>query len=279
MCCVSSKFDVEFLRCEVVSDWDSLNWVIAWDVTALSFTCSGLSFQTCLVDNLCQLCHLCYLDVCRSMFCLDVSRRGCSASASSMTRSWWVHYCESVQVQAAIVQFLNRGHVWVVAMSAQNLQGCVHHFGQFSGSVEFCHFRQLCHLFAMTMSVAAADGSIPIMVLAPGIIHEACFIDWSAFWVVCPWCNIDKSLLVGSEIYYGCWSLHLMRRSVGSNFQSTGRALVQINQAIKIQRPFEKCGVLSYCHGSEDEWRAQSRRRRVPEASIPCDSCQWFSDS
>ena len=43
ICCVSSISDVEFLWCEVVSDWDSLNWVIAWDVTTLSFTCSGLS--------------------------------------------------------------------------------------------------------------------------------------------------------------------------------------------------------------------------------------------
>ena len=51
ICCVSSISDVEFLWCEVVSDWDSLNWVIAWDVTTLSFTCSGLSLQTCLVDK------------------------------------------------------------------------------------------------------------------------------------------------------------------------------------------------------------------------------------
>lgn len=140
MCCVSSISDVEFLWCEVVSDWDSLNWVIAWDVTALSFTSSGLSLQTCLVDNLRQLCHLRHLDVCRSMFCLDVSV--CSASASSMTRSWWVHYCESIQrtqVQAATVQFLNRGHVWVVAILAQNLQDLLHHsFWSIGGSVEFC---------------------------------------------------------------------------------------------------------------------------------------------
>ena len=51
ICCVSSISDVECLWCEVVSDWDSLNWVIAWDVTTLSFTCSGLSLQTCLVDK------------------------------------------------------------------------------------------------------------------------------------------------------------------------------------------------------------------------------------
>lgn len=61
---------------------------------------------------------------------------------------------------------------------------------------------QLCHLVAM-MSVPVADGSLPIMVLAPGIIPEACLIDWSAFWVACPLYKIDKVLLVGSELLAG----------------------------------------------------------------------------
>ena len=92
ICCVSSISDVEFLWCEVVSDWDSLNWVIAWDVTTLSFTCSGLSLQTCLVDK-----WFASIVSFASFGCLQVNVLfGCfkeglySASTSSMTRSWWV---------------------------------------------------------------------------------------------------------------------------------------------------------------------------------------------
>ena len=52
-----------------------------------------------------------------------------------------MHYCESIQrtlVQAATVQFLNRGHVWVVAILAQNLQDyCIIHFGQLVDQLNF----------------------------------------------------------------------------------------------------------------------------------------------
>lgn len=184
ICCVSSISDVEFLWCEILWIESLLEMLLHCHSPARALVCKHVS----LTNDLRQLCHLRHLDICRSMFCLDVSRRGCSASTSSIIRSWWVHYCESIQwtqVQAAIVQFLNRGHVWVVAMLAQNLQDLLHHsFWSIGGSVNFVISCQLCHLLAM--SVPVADGSLPMMVLAPSIIQEAGFIDWSVFWVVCP---------------------------------------------------------------------------------------------
>ena len=76
---------------------------------------------------------------------------------------------------------------------------CIIHLGQLVDQLNFVISCQLCHLFAM-MSVPVADGSLPIMVLAPSIIQEAGLIDWSVFWVVCPLYNIDKVWLVGSEL-------------------------------------------------------------------------------
>ena len=57
---------------------------------------------------------------------------------------------------------------------------CIIHFGQLVDQLNFVKLCQLCHLFAM-MSVPVADGSLPIVVMAPGVIQEACLIDWSAF--------------------------------------------------------------------------------------------------
>lgn len=76
---------------------------------------------------------------------------------------------------------------------------CIIQFCQLVDQLNFVINCQLCHLCAK-MSTPVADGSLPIMVLAPGIIHEACLIDWSVFWVVCPLYNISKVLLVGSEL-------------------------------------------------------------------------------
>ena len=145
ICCVSSISDVEFLWCEVVSDWDSLNWVIAWDVTTLSFTCSGLSLQTLSRwQMICVNCVICVIWMFAGQcFVWMFQRRGCIAR---QLHQWQgageFNYCESIQwtqVQAATVQFLNRGHVWVVAILAQNLQDLLHHsFWSIGGSVEFC---------------------------------------------------------------------------------------------------------------------------------------------
>lgn len=134
-----SSCGVKWFQIEILWIESLLEMLLHCHSPARALVCKHFS----LTNDLRQLCHLRHLDVCRSIFCLDVSRRGCSASASSMTRSWWVHYCESfqwTQVQAASVQFLNRGHVWVVALLAQNLQDLLHHSVlSIGGSVEFCH--------------------------------------------------------------------------------------------------------------------------------------------
>ena len=210
ICCVSSISDVEFLWCEVVSDWDSLNWVIAWDVTTLSFTCSGLSLQTCLVDK-----WFASIVSFASFGCLQVNVLfGCfkeglySASTSSMTRSWWVQllWINSVDSSPSCnCSILEPGPCVGGGNFGSKFAGFTASFilvNWWIRQLNFVKLCQLCHLFAM-MSVPVADGSLPIVVMAPGVIQEACLIDWSAFWVVCPLYKIDKVLLVGSELLAG----------------------------------------------------------------------------
>lgn len=130
---------VKWFQIEILWIESLLEMLLHCHSPARALVCKHVS----LTNDLRQLCHLRHLDVCRSMFCLDVSRRGCIAR---QLHQWQgageFNYCESIQwtqVQAATVQFLNRGHVWVVAILAQNLQDLLHHsFWSIGGSVEFC---------------------------------------------------------------------------------------------------------------------------------------------
>ena len=130
-----SSCGVKWFQIEILWIESLLEMLLHCHSPARALVCKHVS----LTNNLRQLCHLRHLDVCRSMFCLDVSRRGCIAR---QLHQWQgageFNYCESIQwtqVQAATVQFLNRGHVWVVAILAQNLQDLLHHsFWSIGGS-------------------------------------------------------------------------------------------------------------------------------------------------
>ena len=81
-----SSCGVKWFQIEILWIESLLEMLLHCHSPARALVCKHVS----LTNDLRQLCHLRHLDVCRSMFCLDVSRRGCSASTSSMTRSWWV---------------------------------------------------------------------------------------------------------------------------------------------------------------------------------------------
>ena len=199
-----SSCGVKWFQIEILWIESLLEMLLHCHSPARALVCKHVSST----NDLRQLCHLRHLDVCRSMFCLDVSRRGCSASTSSMTRSWWVQllWINSVDSSPSCnCSILEPGPCVGGGNFGSKFAGFTASFilvNWWIRQLNFVKLCQLCHLFAM-MSVPVADGSLPIVVLPFGIIHEACLIDWSAFWVVCTLYKIDKGLLVWSELLAG----------------------------------------------------------------------------
>ena len=69
---------VKWFQIEILWIESLLEMLLHCHSPARALVCKHVS----LTNDLRQLCHLRHLDVCRSMFCLDASRRGCSASTS-----------------------------------------------------------------------------------------------------------------------------------------------------------------------------------------------------
>ena len=73
-----SSCGVKWFQIEILWIESLLEMLLHCHSPARALVCKHVS----LTNDLRQLCHLRHLDVCRSMFCLDASRRGCSASTS-----------------------------------------------------------------------------------------------------------------------------------------------------------------------------------------------------